>query len=112
MQSKIFSTVCFTLLIFSPMVWGMAMEEHQDHQNSAVVSESVISATGTIKSIAPDRMSVRIFHNPIPALNWPAMNMPFSVADPELLHSLQVGDKVRFEFVQKEGSDVIVKISK
>lgn len=112
MQAKIFSTAVLALLSVTPMVWGMDMGEHVDHQKNAVVSENTISASGTIKSIAPDHMSVRIFHNPIAALNWPAMNMPFAVADHELLHSLQVGDKVHFEFVQKEGNDVIVKISK
>jgi Cu/Ag efflux protein CusF len=55
---------------------------------------------------------VRIFHDPIPELKWPAMNMTFDVIDHDLTHSLEVGDTVRFEFIQKEGKQIITKISK
>jgi Cu/Ag efflux protein CusF len=65
-----------------------------------------------VKSIAENHESLRIFHDPIPSLGWPSMNMPFEVVDHELTHSLEVGDKVNFEFVQKEGKSIIVKMKK
>ncbi len=40
------------------------------------------------------------------------MNMPFEVVDHELTHSLEVGDKVNFEFIQKEGKNIIVRMKK
>jgi Cu(I)/Ag(I) efflux system protein CusF len=40
---------------------------------------------------------VTIAHDPIKALNWPAMTMPFKVADKALLAKVKVGAKVRFD---------------
>lgn len=107
MRRTIFTLVCVAGLVSPVSVVAMG-DEYHDRQ--ATVVEQTISASGTVKSIASDHMSLRIFHNPISALNWPAMNMPFDVADPELVSSLRVGDKINFDFVQKEGSNVIVKI--
>lgn len=87
-------------------------DEHHEHHQSSVMSEKTIHATGTLKQIAQNHESLRIFHDPIPELKWPSMNMQFEVNDPELTHSLEVGDRVNFEFVQKEGKYIIVKIAK
>ncbi|WP_366141279.1 copper-binding protein, partial [Sulfuricurvum sp.] len=45
-------------------------------------------------------------------LQWPAMNMSFDVIDHELTLPLEVGDRVRFDFIRKEGKLIIIKISK
>jgi len=87
-------------------------DEHHDHQKSAVVAMQTIHASGTVKSIADNHESLRIFHDPIPSLGWPSMNMPFDVVDHELTHPLEVGDKVDFEFIQKEDKNVIVRMHK
>ena len=87
-------------------------DEHQDHRSSAIVPAQTIHASGTVKSIAQNHESLRIFHDPIPELKWPAMNMPFDVIDHDLTHSLQAGDKVQFDFIQKEGRNIIIKITK
>lgn len=92
---------------------AMAMgDEHHDHSQNGVVAEKTVRASGTVKSIAQNHESIRIFHNPIPELKWPAMNMEFDVIDHDLTHPLEVGDKVNFEFVQKEGKNIIIKIKK
>jgi Cu/Ag efflux protein CusF len=91
----------------------MAMgDEHHDHPKNGVVTEKTVRASGTVKSIAQNHETLRIFHDPIPELKWPAMNMQFEVIDHELTHSLAVGDRVNFEFVQKEGKNIIVKMAK
>lgn len=86
------------------------------HEHSDVTAKSseqkVVRTKGTIKSIGQDHKSLRIFHDPIPELNWPAMNMPFEVVDGEMTSSLSVGDRIYFEFIQKEGKDTIIKIEK
>lgn len=87
-------------------------DEHHDHHGSSIVSEKTIQASGTVKSLAENHESIRIFHDPIPELKWPSMNMPFEVVDHELTHPLRVGDKVDFEFIQKEGKNIILKIKK
>jgi Cu/Ag efflux protein CusF len=106
LSSSLFLT---SLLAFPLFSMG---DEHHDHQKSAVIAEQTIHASGTVKSIAENHESLRIFHDPIPSLGWPSMNMPFEVVDHELTHSLEVGDKVNFEFVQKEGKSIIVKMKK
>ena len=50
-----------------------------------------------VKKIDAKTGSVTIAHDPIKALNWPAMTMPFKVADKALLAKVKVGAKVRFD---------------
>jgi Cu/Ag efflux protein CusF len=38
--------------------------------------------------------------------------MAFEVSDHELTHPLEVGDRVNFEFIQKEGKNIIVRMKK
>jgi Cu(I)/Ag(I) efflux system protein CusF len=113
MKSKFLSAVCVGLITISSTVWGMEMSgESHVHPKSTVVSENTIHATGTVKAIAENHESVRIFHNPIPELRWPSMLMPFDVIDHELTHPLSVGDRVEFEFIQKDGKNIIVRMKK
>lgn len=112
MKSKFLSAVCAALVTVTPMVWGMDMGENHSHPKNTVVSENTIHASGTIKAIADNHESVRIFHNPIPELRWSSMVMPFDVIDHELTHPLSVGDRVDFEFIQKDGKNVIVRMKK
>ena len=46
---------------------------------------------------APAAGTVTLAHDPIKALNWPAMVMPFKVADKALLGQMKVGAKIRFQ---------------
>jgi Cu/Ag efflux protein CusF len=87
-------------------------DEHFDHASSKIVAEETIHASGTVKSIADNHESLRIFHDPIPELKWPSMNMQFEVIDHDLTHPLEVGDRVNFEFVQKDGKYIIIKMAK
>lgn len=101
------------MVILGSVSPSMAMgDEHHDHSQNGVVTEKTVRASGTVKSIAQNHETLRIFHDPIPELKWPAMNMQFEVIDHELTHPLQVGDRVNFEFVQKEGKNIIVKMAK
>jgi Cu/Ag efflux protein CusF len=104
----------FPLWFLSPFLFGMGDEPHDTHIYTAPseVAGQTYNGTGKVKSIAEDHMSLRIFHDPIPELKWPAMNMRFEVIDHDLTHLLEVGDTVRFEFIQKEGKQIITKISK
>lgn len=105
-SSSLLLTACLSLPLFS------MGDEHHEHAQTSVPSAQTIPASGTVKSIAENHESLRIFHDPIPLLGWPSMNMPFEVVDHELTHLLQVGDKVNFEFVQKEGKNIIVRMKK
>jgi Cu(I)/Ag(I) efflux system membrane fusion protein len=55
-------------------------------------------ATGRIDRIGPK--SVTLSHQPVPALQWPAMTMSFRLADPSMARGYKAGDRVRFSFDQ------------
>ncbi|MGL4667286.1 MAG: copper-binding protein [Saezia sp.] len=61
-----------------------------------------VEGSGVVKSIDIQRMRVTIAHEPIAALNWPAMVMPFTVADKALLTDLKVGDHVMFDLKDEQ----------
>ncbi len=102
----------FLLTAFLALPLFSMGDEHHDHQKSTVIAVQTIHASGTVKSIAENHESLRIFHDPIPSLGWSSMNMPFEVVDHELTHPLEVGDKVDFEFIQKEDKNIIVRMHK
>ncbi len=62
---------------------------------------------GTVKKIDSAASKVTIAHGPIKTMNWPAMNMTFTVKDRALLDKFSQDKKVEFEFVQ-QGSDYVV----
>jgi Cu(I)/Ag(I) efflux system membrane fusion protein len=55
-------------------------------------------SVGRIEQLSAD--SVTLSHQPVPALQWPAMTMQFRLADPNLARGLKRGDQVRFGFDQ------------
>jgi Cu(I)/Ag(I) efflux system membrane fusion protein len=72
---------------------------------SAASKPALYETTGRVEQITPT--SVTLSHQPVPALNWPAMTMSFRLADPGLAKGVEVGDQVAFAFDQpKEGPTV------
>jgi len=70
--------------------------------------------SGKVTNIDPGKSRVEIDHDPIPALQWPAMKMGFPVADKGQLARLKKGDAVVFELRGKpdrDGEHVIEKIA-
>jgi Cu(I)/Ag(I) efflux system membrane fusion protein len=59
-----------------------------------------------------DARSITLSHQPVPALQWPAMTMGFTVADPVLTRGLKVGDQVRFAFDQAGSKHTVRRIAK
>ena len=78
-----------------------ALAHGQDHSahagNAAPAAAGSVEGTGVVKKIDAKSGSVTIAHDPIKALNWPAMTMPFKVADKALLGQMKVGAKIRFQ---------------
>ncbi|MGH9955270.1 MAG: copper-binding protein [Nitrososphaeraceae archaeon] len=81
---------------------GMGNKPHANgpeaatHKTTAVV-KGIDAASGTVK----------LAHEPVKSLNWPAMTMGFSVKDKTLFDKLAIGQKVEVEFVQ-QGSDYVI----
>ena len=78
-----------------------ALAHGQDHSahagHAAPAAAGSVEGTGVVKKIDAKSGSVTIAHDPIKALNWPAMTMPFKVADKALLGQMKVGAKIRFQ---------------
>lgn len=66
------------------------------------------SHEGTGKVVEFNAQEVTLEHGPIASLQWPAMQMPFKLAKPDLAKGLKPGDSVRFSFTQA-GSDYVVQ---
>jgi len=70
----------------------------------------VHEARGVIEAIGADEVTLR--HEPVPALKWPAMSMPFALKSAQQTAGLKVGDRVRFGFSQGASGVLIERIAK
>ncbi|CCA93118.1 MULTISPECIES: efflux RND transporter periplasmic adaptor subunit [Novosphingobium] len=81
--------------------------------NAASTSEPAKQSTkpatyetrGVIQKIAPSGITLK--HEPVPALQWPAMTMTFGLQSPALARGFKVGDRVRFTFSQDDAGPTI-----
>ena len=75
-------------------------------------SKGFISGKGVVLKVDRASGTVKINHEPIPALDWPEMTMSFHLKESGLADQVKEGDKVEF-FLEKSGSNyVIVKWQK
>ena len=84
----------FNALLFSLLSLFM-LTAHATDANHAV------SARGEVKIIDMASKKITIAHQPIPALNWPAMTMRFTLAPDTQLNDVKPGDNVDFTFIQQ-----------
>jgi Cu(I)/Ag(I) efflux system membrane fusion protein len=63
---------------------------------------AVYRTTGVIVEIEPDSLTLE--HAAVPALKWPAMTMPFKLADKSMTAGLRKGQSVDFSF-DKQGDN-------
>jgi len=61
-----------------------------------------VHGAGVVKAVDVKAATVTIAHEPIEAIGWPAMTMPFKVTSPALLDKVAVGRKVQFTLVSAE----------
>lgn len=67
---------------------------------------------GTIKGIDTQKGTVKIQHDAIGSLNWPAMVMDFKVQNPQMLTRLKAGQQVDFQLqTTGAGQYIISKIT-
>lgn len=67
---------------------------------------------GTIQSVDREAGTVKIAHEAVPSLNWPAMTMDFKVSKTEELAGLKEGEQVEFQFAEESaGRYAITSIS-
>ena len=71
-----------------------------------------IQGRGVVLQVEPKKARIKIDHEPIPALNWPRMTMPFRLKDPVSASTLKKGDVVEFALEKAGSSYVIAEIKK
>jgi Cu/Ag efflux protein CusF len=67
--------------------------------------------SGTVTAIDATAGKITLDHGAIPAVDWPAMTMGFSIK-PELLKGIAVGDKVDFEVTVTGNAGEVTAIKK
>lgn len=106
------------LTLLSVMMFNAQASEHQHgdmmNMQPAAQQEQVISATGVIEAVDMNTKKITIKHEPIPAVNWPAMTMRFTLVPETRADAVKAGDKVAFAFVQQGNLSVLrdIHISK
>ncbi|ODT86093.1 MAG: hypothetical protein ABS69_00235 [Nitrosomonadales bacterium SCN 54-20] len=103
------SASCFGIAQSADMkdMKGMDMEGMGNKPNANDSEAVTHKTTAVVKGVDAANGKVKLAHEPVKSLNWPAMTMGFSVEDPALLDKLVVGKKVEVEFVQ-QGSGYVV----
>ena len=72
-------------------------------QRLAAPAKPEIWTTGVINTVEADSRTLNVTHEPIPALNWPAMTMDFPTAEGVKLDGFKPNGKARFRI--REGAD-------
>lgn len=72
--------------------------------------EQTWQGTGRITAVDAAKGLLEMAHAPIPAIDWPAMTMPFDVANPGLLQGLKPGQQVTFDLARRGEGYVVVGI--
>jgi Cu(I)/Ag(I) efflux system membrane fusion protein len=72
--------------------------------------EQTWQGSGHITAVDAGKGTLEMAHDPIPAIDWPAMTMPFDVADPALLKDLKQGQQVSFDLARQGEGYVVVGI--
>lgn len=72
--------------------------------------QTLIYGTGVVEAV--DVQHITLSHQPIPALGWGAMTMPFTLDQAVKIGMIHIGDTVHFGFVQKNNDNVIESLEK
>ena len=70
------------------------------------------SHQGTGKVVEVSAQEVTLDHGPIASMQWPAMQMAFKLARPELATGVKAGDAVRFSFTQAGDAYVVQSLER
>ncbi|WON73685.1 copper-binding protein [Nitrosospira sp. Is2] len=74
---------------------------------AATAATGLIPGRGVVLTIDRANATVKMNHDPIPALNWPRMTMSFRLKESALADQVKKGDAVEF-FLEKSGSDYVI----
>ena len=98
----------FSLMAFT--VSSQAQETKPAHDMSQMPgmsmdrSQKTYPLNGRVVAVDVANQQVTLEHDAVTELNWPAMTMPFKVADANLLQGLQPGQTIMAMFTANEGA--------
>lgn len=99
--------VAATIAAFS--ITTLPVQADDSHHPKAVAQKSY-AVQGEVVAVDKTAGKVKLKHEAVPELDWPAMTMFFPVADKAQLDALKAGDQVDFEFVKNDNGPLITQI--
>lgn len=90
----------------------MTSPEPAKEENTKQEQATTASGMGTVVEIDSSENKIKLEHEPIEALDWPAMTMFFNVKDGLDIGSLKKGDMIGFELEKTDDGYVIKSFSK
>jgi Cu(I)/Ag(I) efflux system membrane fusion protein len=91
---------------------GVIQRAEQDggHDRATADAAPGYEAQGEITEI--DGGEITLAHGAVPALQWPAMTMSFTLSKPELAQGVKPGDQVRFRFRETDDGYAVESLEK
>lgn len=99
---KRFLITTFTCLVFGATT--IPVYANGDHHHPKADLQKSYTGKGEVILIDKTAGKVKLKHEPVPELDWPAMTMFFPVTNKWQLEIVNIGDQVEFEFVKNNGS--------
>jgi Cu(I)/Ag(I) efflux system protein CusF len=95
---------------------NMPMHKKMDRSNmheGMKMESATHQGKGKVVEVNLAKSSIKLSHEAIKSLDWPAMTMKFNVANAALLQNIKAGDAVEFELSpgSKTGSWLITRIT-
>jgi Cu(I)/Ag(I) efflux system periplasmic protein CusF len=111
MKTRIIATLSMSLLgVGTGIAADMPGMKMDATATSAAQKAQVNHTVGVVKGLDAAKGTITLSHEPVPAINWPAMTMGFKISK-ELAATVKPGDKVNFEFTTKGMDGTITKIT-
>jgi Cu(I)/Ag(I) efflux system protein CusF len=103
-MKKLLITGCALAAFGVAAVPGYADDAH----HPKVEAQKSYTAQGEVVAVDKAAGKVKLKHEAIPELEWPAMTMFFAVADKAQLDALEIGTRVEFQFVKANGGAPLI----
>jgi Cu(I)/Ag(I) efflux system membrane fusion protein len=72
------------------------------------VEKRRITARAVVRGVIPNELKVKLEHEPIDELKWPAMTMNFNVDTTVSLDTLEGGQKIHFYMIETEKNKWVI----
>lgn len=99
LRSLSLSAALLLALTSAPVLVGQAHAQgmgNMQNMGGNPAAGTNASATGTVESVSAQQRKIKLNHEPIPAIGWPAMSMEFPAASSVDLSKVKPGSKVKF----------------